>query len=131
MTEGSALYVAADLIAMEISRDELLLGLAQDITQGDDDRMRAYRRLDLDWYRWLFHAMGRAKALHERGRMADAVWQTYRERFRVVWDWMRAHFSAEQIDHAEAYYCDARYLPPLVRDTRAYLALFQRECALV
>jgi hypothetical protein len=131
MNDGSALYVATDLVSMEIEASELLLGLAQDLTQGDIDRMRAYRRLDLVWYRWLFHAMGRAKAQHERGKLNDAAWETYRSRFRRVWDWMRAHYTTEEIAHAEAYYCDARYLPPAIRDTRAYLALFQRECALV
>lgn len=121
----SVLYVSADLTVMEVGADELLLGLAQEITQRDEgDVLRAYRRLDLDWYRWLYHAMQRAKKSTTEGRIPAASWDTMCRRFRIVWHWLRTEHTAEEITQAEASYPDARYLPPLARDARAYLALF-------
>lgn len=121
----SVLYVSSDLFTMEVSAEELALGLAQDISQRDDgDVLRAYRRLDLEWYRWLFHAMGRAQKRHAEGKISDAAWQATRKQFRTVWFWLRTMHTLEQIARAEASYPDARYLPPLARDARAYLSLF-------
>jgi hypothetical protein len=123
---GPVLYVAVDLSTFEASADELVLGLAHEVTQRDDDgALRAYRRLDLDWYRWLYHQMRRGEKLTAEGRISRASWETMRRRFRVVWHWLRVQHSAEEIGQAEASYPDARYLPPVVRslsDTRSLVA---------
>lgn len=113
---GSALYVAVDLSTFEASGEELLLGMAHEVTQRDADGvLRAYRRLDLDWYRWLYHAKHRAEKALGEGRITAASWEITRKRFRVVWHWLRSSHSLEEISQAEASYPDARYLPPLVR----------------
>lgn len=124
-----ALYVAADLsvTTMPIASLEFY---GEDLTQRDDDgQLRAYRCLGLRWYQWLFHAMARAQARVAEGKLPDASWQIMRARFRIVWDWMRANHDHEEIHAVEACYCDARYLPPEIRDARAYLLLFQAGAA--
>jgi hypothetical protein len=124
----SALYVSADLEVIHVSADELQ-SLAEDLTQVDPDKARAYRRLDLHWYQWLFHAMSRAQAAHEAGKIPSATWETMRGRFGLVWRWVRDRYEPEQIAAAQYAYPDARYGAPIVRDPNLYAALF-REPAL-
>lgn len=118
-----ALFVSADLAVFHADQFEVP-ALADDITQGDVDRQRAYRRLDLDWYQWLYHAMSRAKAKAEAGQISNESWQLMRQRFAVVWRFIRDRYTPDQIAAAEHSYSDARYLPPLVRDTAKYFAIF-------
>lgn len=118
-----ALFVSADLAVFHADQFEVP-SLADDITQGDEDRQRAYRRLDLDWYQWLYHAMSRAKAKAEAGQISNESWQLMRQRFAVVWRFIRDRYTPDQIAAAEHSYSDARYLPPLVRDTAKYFAMF-------
>jgi len=120
-----ALYVSADLEVIHVSPGELRM-LSCDLTQGDPDRQRAYRRLDLRWYQWLFRRMSIAQELHQSGRLASATWETMRDRFTLIWRWMRDRYLRRAITAMEAAYPDARYLPPLARDTRALLALFSQ-----
>lgn len=118
-----AIFVSADLAVFHADQFEVP-ALADDITQGDIDRQRAYRRLDLDWYQWLYHAMSRAKAKAEAGQISNESWQLMRLRFTVIWRFIRDRHSLEQIQATERSYPDARYLPPLVRDTAKYFAMF-------
>ncbi len=118
------LFVAADLSTFQIERMDLS-ALGDEVTQpGDDDVMCVYRRLDLRWYQWLYHRMAKVQAKVTAGEIPDADWQIMRTRFTIVWRWMRANYLAIEIADAEASYPDARYLPPLMRDARKYLALF-------
>jgi hypothetical protein len=49
------LYVSADLQWFEVPTDT---ALAHDITQGDQDCRRAYRRVDSLWWAWLHRMHG-------------------------------------------------------------------------
>jgi hypothetical protein len=85
------LYVSADLRWFESIADDRL---ANDITQGDDDGPRAYRRVDGRWWAWL----------HQSATDHPTVVEL---RTKVV-----ALFGADRVAQAEAFRLPWRYAPP-------------------
>lgn len=75
------LYVATDMVALQVSAPEAMI-LAQDLVQGDPDRLRSYRRLDLPWLTWISRRMAAAEA-----KAAPATLDVYRARFAQVCAW--------------------------------------------
>lgn len=104
------LYVSSDLIAMIIpARDAQAWG--RDMRQGDGDRMRVYRRLDLPYYAWLHRRMDEARRLHAQGQIPDATWQVARARFSTIWRFSTQRWSSADIAQAIAH-LPAAYVAP-------------------
>jgi hypothetical protein len=76
------LYVASDLdawpapVVAELGRT----GYAPQVVSDG----KTFRRLDADWYGYLFGQMEKAKGLAAAGTMDAAVWERLRERFAVI-----------------------------------------------
>lgn len=109
------LWVAKDLTVEPHPRADWIDGrpiYAQDWTSYDNGRSRAFRRLDRDWYVWLYHATQRARPLNES---QPQVWQELARRFNSLWEVACRWWGAEQVAwiHRE-HHLDARYRPPSV-----------------
>ena len=85
--------------------------LAQDFAEVDEQgRRRMYRRLDKDWYVWLYQATTRAITLKaEQGELVAEL----KARFNALWLvavrwWGAAEVARLQREHR----LDARYQPP-------------------
>lgn len=85
------LYVSADLRWFEASADERL---AMDITQGDEDGLRAYRRVDGRWWAWLSQsATDHPIVIELRARLVEI-------------------FGPDRIAQSESFRLPWRYAPP-------------------
>lgn len=116
LAEGE-LWVAKDLTAEAHPRSAWVAGrplYADDWTALDGQhRARAFRRLDREWYVWLYHAAQRARL-----RLAQTQPETWRElaaRCNAIWSIAcRWWGHAEVGDLHRDYQLDARYAPPEV-----------------
>lgn len=114
LAEGE-LWLASDLTAEAHPRSAWIAGCplyADDWTAVDaQGRARAFRRLDREWYVWLYQAAQRA-----RQRLDPETWRAMASRFNAVWAvacrwWGRAEVGDLHNDYA----LDARYHPPVTR----------------
>lgn len=110
------LWVAKDLTAEAQPRSAWIAGrpvYANDWTAVDAaGRSRAFRRLDRDWYVWLYHAAQRARRRLEQAQ--PETWHELAVRFNALWTvacrwWGRAEVG----ELHRAYALDARYEAPL------------------
>jgi hypothetical protein len=116
LAEGE-LWIAKDLTAEACPRSTWIEGrpmYANDWTAVDaQGRARAFRRLDREWYVWLYHAAQRARQSLEQTQ--PETWREMAARFNALWSvacrwWGRAEVGNLHNDH----YLDARYAPPRV-----------------
>ena len=108
------LWVAKDLTIDVHGRPSWVDGrpvLAQDFAEVDEQgRRRMYRRLDKDWYTWLYQATGRAiTAYADQPEMVEALKAKFKELWSVAVRWWGA---AEVARLQREHRLDARYQPP-------------------
>lgn len=115
LAEGE-LWIAKDLTAEAHPRSAWIAGrplYAEDWTALDSQRRaRAFRRLDRDWYTWLFHATQRARRLE---KTQPEVWRELAARFNALWSTACRWWGQSEVGrlHHE-HQLDARYEPPEV-----------------
>jgi hypothetical protein len=115
--EEGELWVAKDLTAEACPRSAWIAGrpvYATDWTAVDaQGRARAFRRLDRDWYVWLYHAAQRACTRLEQAQ--PDVWRELAARFNALWSlacrwWGNDEVGLLHRDHV----LDTRYESPAV-----------------
>jgi hypothetical protein len=116
LVEGE-LWVAKDLTAEVCPRSTWIDDrpmYATDWTEVDArGRARAFRRLDREWYVWLYYASCRARRYLEQAQ--PETWREMAVRFNALWSvacrwWGRAEVG---ILHSD-YHLDARYEAPFI-----------------
>jgi len=88
---------------------------AEDVTQGDKDGKRAYRRLGMRWYAYLYQAMQREQSDRLReGTTGAPLWQQKRARFNALWLWAKERVGKAQLVEAENLRLPLEYRPPVI-----------------
>ncbi|MBZ0271377.1 hypothetical protein K8I61_05030 [bacterium] len=102
---AAALRVASDLrhIQVDDQHDE-----PRDFIQGDV----VYRLLDAPYYAWLRCRMERAKKAFDTGKLPTQTWQTLRERFNGIHEWVITHIGEKVLAEAVAHLDENSYPPP-------------------
>jgi hypothetical protein len=115
LVEGE-LWVAKDLTAEACPRCTWVAGhplYATDWTAVDEQgRARAFRRLDRDWYLWLYHATRRARQRLEQTQ--PETWRELAARFNALWSIACRWWGTAEVADLQRDYLDARYDPPEV-----------------
>lgn len=106
-------YVSADLKWFTAPAETML---APDISQIDEDnKWRAYRRLDNLWYAWLCDRMRKLKTLHECKQISDSQWDTMRTRHATIWGWACALWGNQVAADSATIIPSAKYCAPMIR----------------
>ena len=107
---GDQLYIAADLSSLVID-GSYAHTCARDLASDGV----TYRRFDAQLYAWCYQHMGMQKRLVEINRLTPEAWETYRQRFAVIYAWARAQLSEVTMATAHQRGPAPTYAPPRLR----------------
>lgn len=106
---ATALYVSTSLEIWETDQPELY---CQDVSFGQ----KAYRKLDADYYAWIFHLVGKLKTAVSSGTMPRATLQRLEPNFSAIRQWAIQHIGEAALKSAVARFRPGVYQPPKAED---------------
>ena len=104
-----SLYVATDLEYFEAGESDRL---ADDFSFTISGLSKTYRRLNADYYAWLYRQMEKVKKSFDAGKLDPLAWHSTYSRFAEIHKWAVEHIGLKALNEALTVVDTKTYQPP-------------------